>query len=441
MPPRETKNDPPIRRAGEDERYLCPARHSYPVGVIDLFRRMVLSAATSIRSAAGVLKLCAPYLPFAAQSPCPNSGRLWLLRIGLFQLKRQQEQADDWVWMMDHTLQLGPYKCLVIIGIRLSAWESGRPLAHEDMTLLNLTPMEQSSGERVQEQLQATIEKTGVPRAVVSDEGSDLKRAMQLFQQDHPDVRYQHDMKHKNALLLKKELGRDPRWSEFLTQANRTKLATTQTSLAFLNPPGLKTKARYMNLDTLVRWGLRTLAYLDAPGEAWEPPTERRKLQEKLGWLRSYRPALKRWSELLSVARAAEKLVQGGIHASICEELKSQLQPLATTPAARRMCRHVLAFLADQSAGMSPGERMIGSTEVLESIIGKYKRVQSCHSKGGMTAMLLSIGAMIGQQTTSGIKQALEVVRSADVETWCSDHFGITLQSQRRRALGATKTG
>ena len=441
MPPRGAKNNLPIREAAETELHLCPAGHSYPVGVIDLFRRMVLSAATSIRGAAGVFELLAPYLPFAAQTPCPNSGRLWLLRIGLFQLKRQQEKADDWVWMMDHTLQLGPYKCLVIIGIRLSAWDSERPLAHADMTLLNLTPMEHSSGEQVQKQLEATIEKTGVPQAVVSDEGSDLKRAMQLFQQDHAGVRHQHDMKHKNALLLKKELARDSRWSEFLTQTNRTKLATTQTSLAFLNPPGLKTKARYMNLDTLVRWGLRSLAYLDASGDAVEPPVDRQKLQEKLGWLRSYRPALKRWSELLAIARAAEKMVQGGIHASICEELRSQLQPLATTPAARRMRDQVLAFLADQSAGLSAGERLIGSTEVEESIFGKYKRVQSCHSKGGMTSMLLSIGAMIGRQTPSVIKQALETVRTADVETWCSDHLGITLQAQRRSALGATKTG
>lgn len=83
--------------------------------------------------------------------------------------------------------------------------------------LLNLRPMEQSSGERVPEQLEATVEKTGVPRAVVSDEASDLKRAMRLFQQDHADVRHQHDMKHKNALLLKKELAHDPRGSEFLT--------------------------------------------------------------------------------------------------------------------------------------------------------------------------------------------------------------------------------
>ena len=226
-----------------------------------------------------------------------------------------------------------------------------------------------------------------------------------------------------------------------MKQANRTKLATTQTSLAFLNPPGLKTKARYMNLDTLVCWGMRTLAWLDTSGDAAEPPVDSQKLKAKLGWLRSYRPALKRWWELLTVARTAEKMVQGGIHPLICDELRSQLDPQVTTPAARRMSDQVLAFLSEQSSGMSHGERLIGSTEVLESIIGRYKRVQSCHSKGGMTAMLLSIGAMIAKTTTSGIKEALEVVRSADVDNWCKDNLGITIQSQRRLTLGATKPG
>jgi hypothetical protein len=343
--------------------------------------------------------------------------------------------------MIDHTLQLGPYKCLVIIGIRLSAWDQTRPLKHEDMTLLDLTPMEQSSGQRVQEQLEAAARTTGLPRAVVSDEGTDLKRAMQLFQEDHPQVRHQHDMKHKNALLLKKELERDRRWGEFVKQANRTKLATTQTSLAFLNPPGLKIKARYMNLDTLVGWGKRALAFLEEPAHPPDSTVDHRKLKEKLGWLRSYRAALGRWSELLWIARTAEKLVQGGVHSSICDELQSQLQPSVTTAASRRMSRAVLAFLAEQSAGMSADERLIGSTEVLESIIGKYKRVQSSYSKGGMTAMLLSIGTMLGKLTPHIIKRALETVRTNDVDIWCKHRLGTTLQSQRRLLLGATKTG
>lgn len=408
---------------------------------VSLIIRLVLSAATSLRGAAAVLDLLAGQLPGLEQAPCPNSGRLWLLRIGLYRLTCRKQKRDDWVWMIDHTLQLGPYKCLIIIGIRLSSWDRKRPLEHGDMTLLNLTPMEKSSGQRVWESLKATAGITGVPRAVVSDEGTDLKRGMEFMQEVHPQVRHQHDMKHKNALLLKKELERDSRWGEFVKQANRTKLATTQTSLAFLNPPGLKTKARYMNLDTLVGWGERALAYLDRCGHVPDMPVDRERLEEKLGWLRSYRSALRRWAELLSIARTAERLVQAGIHPSICDELQAQLEPTVTTPAGRRMRQAVLKFLAEQSAGLSMDERLIGSTEVLESIIGKYKRMQSSHSKGGMTAMLLSIGTMLGNLTPRTIKRALETIRTTDVDTWCTQHLGITLQSQRRLTVGATKTG
>jgi len=418
-----------------------PRRHAYSVDAIDLALRMILSAATSIRSAAAVLELLEKRLPFLDRAPCPNSARLWLLRVGLFALTCRKQKADDWVWMIDHTLQLGPYKCLIVIGIRLSAWDRTRPLAHEDMTLLNLTPMEHSSGERVEEQLKAAAQTTGLPRAVVSDEGSDLKRGMQLLHESHPQVRHQHDMKHKNALLLKKELEADPRWGEFVKQANQTKLATTQTSLAFLNPPGLKVKARYMNLDILVDWGTRALAYLQQPEYPPDMSIDPKKLKAKLGWLRSYRHALTRWAELLQIAHTAEKLVQGGIHPSIGSELQSHLQPVVTTPAGRRMSQAVLEFLADQSHGMSADERLIGSTEVLESIIGKYKRMQSSYSKGGMTGMLLSIGAMLGRLTPATITSALETVRTADVGTWCKNHLGLTLPSQRRLLLGATKTG
>jgi len=401
---------------------------------------MVLGAATSLRAATGVLQLLSGRLPFLEQAPSVNAGRGWLLRIGLAQLTCEKQHADDWVWIMDHTLQLGPYKCLIIVGIRLSAWDAKRPLRHEDMALLNLTPMEQSSGERVHEQLEATVRATGVPRAVVSDEGTDLKRGMEFFRRAYPTVRHQHDLKHKNALLLKKELTEDDRWGAFVKEANRTKLGTTQTSLAFLNPPGLKTKARYMNLDALVSWGERTLNYLDAGGPASDASLDQRKVEEKLGWLRGYRADLHRWSELLQVARAAEKAVQGGIRPSLCDELRAQVSPLTTTPAARVLSDDILAFLREQSAGLASGERLIGSSEVLESIIGKYKRLQSCHSKGGMTSMLLSIGALVGRRTSSLIASALERIRTADVDQWCRTHLGITLQSQRRLAFSATKT-
>ncbi len=149
----------------------------YPLSVIHNFLKLVLDAAGSLRCVAATCRVLAEPLGMEDRAPCANTGRNWMLRIGLYALHCPLEQADDWIWMMDHTLQLGPYKCLVILGIRRAAWEQDRrPLRHEDVTLLDLTPMAPATGEAVAARLEATVARTGVPRAVLSDGGTDLKR-------------------------------------------------------------------------------------------------------------------------------------------------------------------------------------------------------------------------------------------------------------------------
>jgi hypothetical protein len=127
--------------------------------------------------------------------------------------------------------------------------------------------------------------------------------------------------------------------------------------------------------------------------------------------------------------------VQGGVHPLICGELRPQFQQAATTEAAQRMSENIIEFLKSQTSDMPAGERLIGSSEVLESIIGKYKRLHSSHSKGGMTAMLLSIGAMIGHQTTSTITTALEQIRTlrSRPASWSGGHA----TTGRRSSCGA----
>ena len=101
-------------------------------------------------------------------------------------------------------------------------------------------------------------------------------------------------------------------------------------------------------------------------------------------------------------------------------ELEPRLQALATCPRSRRMKEAIVEFLSGQSAAARAGERLIGSTEVLESIIGKYKRLQSMHSGGGMTGMILSIGALMGQPSHDRIAAALQKVTNNKVWKWCS---------------------
>jgi hypothetical protein len=446
---RNKKESEPCPAAGTTALAPIDARpvtgHQFGAPLIALFSNLVLKAATSQRAAAGVLQQVAPYLPGVSRVPCANSGRLWLMRLGLFALLRKKETAKDWVWIMDHTVQLGPHKCLVVVGVRLSMWRRKKaPLEHEDLSLLKLVPMEQSTAAAVAEQLEATHREMGVmPVAVLSDEGAELKSGMALFRQRVPEmrrVRHLFDIKHKVAILLKRELHHDVTWKSFVTRSNRTKLQTTLTELAFLVPPALRTKARYMNLDTLVNWGCRTLAYLDNPQEIPGQIVDRKKLQQKLGWLGEYRSALAAWAELLAIAEQAIRYIRRkGYHRRAVKELKPRLLSLARTSAGLRLQAGILKFLKQQARGLKKGQHVLGCSEVLESLLGKYKRIQGTHSKGGMTGSLLNIGAVVLRKTSAVIQEALASVSVAAVGKWIRENLGVTIPAQQALAFQGNK--
>ena len=85
------------------------------------------------------------------------------------------------------------------------------------------------------------------------------------------------------------------------------------------------------------------------------------------------------------------------------------------------------------------GQHVLGSSEVLESLLGKYKRIQGTHSKGGMTGSLLNIGAAVLQKTSDTIKQALATVPVAAVGTWIRENLGLTIPAQQALAFQGNK--
>ena len=65
--------------------------------------------------------------------------------------------------MIDHSIQIGQCKCLVILGIRLSELPVGQPLCHQDMELIALEPMTNATKETVDVCLEDAVSTTGVP--------------------------------------------------------------------------------------------------------------------------------------------------------------------------------------------------------------------------------------------------------------------------------------
>ena len=189
----------------------------------------MLTSATSLRCASRVINTVLVFFNFSVDCPTWFTGRLWLLRLGYYKLMRKKEKASDWVWIADHTVQIGQEKCLVILGVSLSKLPCpNRCLSHEDVEPIVVVPVQKSNGKIVYEQLKETAEKTGIPREIISDKGTDLNAGIKQYCEEHTIAIY--DIKHKSASLLKKELSNDEKWQEVIKLSNKSKKAIQQTA-------------------------------------------------------------------------------------------------------------------------------------------------------------------------------------------------------------------
>jgi len=419
------------------------ARHRFSLEQIAFYvNELMLKSSLGQRATARVVATVAGWLGLDGPVPCATSGRIWLMRIGLYQLLRAKPVGDDWIWIVDHMVQIGQERCFVILGVRLSQLPpAGECLRREHLQLLNLLPVIKSDKRVVYEQLEQTVAQTGsVPRAILGDEGGDLQGGVEQFCQAHSAVSRLSDVAHQAARLLKARLEKDPRWQAFCTRVGQTKFQIQQTELAHLTPPSQRSKARYMNLEKLLRWGQQTLALIQQPSLAALPDAARQRYEDKLGWLREFDEPLALWSEYQAVLQQGMDLVRRqGYSRETAAQIDGVLQEQSHSTAGIELAEEFAGLIRKQSAHARAHERLPGSSEILESCLGKFKALEGEHQKGGFTRLLPALGALVGTLDAETIRTALLQVPCKKLKQWLRQHLNDTLLAKRKRAYARVK--
>jgi hypothetical protein len=417
------------------------------VWCIALAVRLVTAVKLSLRSTPQVLAAVSRVLvgrTTAGTVMAWTTVRCWLMRLGLYALRRPLERAADWAYLIDHTVQIGSVKCCAVVGIRLSRLPyPERCLRRQDLHLIALAPMAHSTAAMVEQALEAAAWRTGVPRLIVSDEGTDVRGGIERYCGHHPHTAATRDTAHKGANLLRRLLGADERWAGFVARLGQTKAQLRQTALACCVGPSLRPKARFMNLAAPLRWARWCLRALDGPWPADAALTDRQRavlatidraaLEEKLGWLREYRQAIAQWSQWHEAIQVVVRQVRRcGLAADAVATLRRQFATMDLSPSGRDAAEAMIAFVAEQALAVWPdGVRLIGSTEILESIFGELKALERQQSASGLTGLMLALGALVSPCDDEEIKKGLEATPSKAVQSWIDDQVGPTVQAQR----------
>ena len=389
----------------------------------------------SFRASSKVLR---SFLPFGAglisRVPHFTTGIEWALRVGLHCLQQAQCHLDEkWVGIADFTIQIGSKKALIVLRVPLSALSKGKALTLKQVEVIGLSLSETWNGELVKTYLVSLFERCGWPSHMVSDGGSDIKKGIVDALLEAPDgASWISDVTHFVANALKHYYAKLSLFQQFQTLCRRIRQRLQQTRFAFLLPPKARAKGRFLSVSRQAEWGLRTIAYLDEKER--EPSPEAKTLAYVLRGLKPFKRFLTILVRNTTCLNEVMRMVktQGLSAASIqaCQERLGDLP--ARSPIRKEVSHYLQQYLPVVESNDSP---MLGSSDVIESLIGKAKQRLEANGRSELNKSILLIPCMCGDLTQDLVAEALTTVRVQDVTTWVSENVGETMQSIRRREL------
>ena len=418
-------------------------QHQYPTSLVSLVIDFILST-ISFRAVERIFLIiknsAIPIFQFFNFQPSWKSAELWFLRIGLYKLTRVKEKAKDWIVILDFKVQAGRQKCLIILGVRLSTLvnkfkERGSfDIHHEDFEPLAVMPVDSANGQHVGQVLEDISKMTGEFLQLIADHGSDVNKGVRLYCSNHSSTVNTYDTMHKVAILLKNELEKDDVWKEIIRLITETKQTTKQSSEACLSPPKQREKARFMNADILIDWLQEMLDFMiTSPEVAY---LDRNKIKEKLGWVLEFEDIIEEYILMIEIIRLARHQIRTeGLHRGtqviFFRKLRNQYKSLRGRPL--NLAKEIIKFFKKEGMQIPAGKIFIGSSEGIESVIGRQKTIaERTKATNSITKNVLGIAAMVGASGPALVKEALEAISVKMLEEWEDQWIGKSDLSKRR---------
>jgi len=376
------------------------------------------------------LRLLGPGL--IAWVPHFTTGIGWALRLGLHRIQQAQRHLDEpWVCIADFTIQIGCKKALIVLRVPVAAVSQGSALTLKQVEVIGLSLGDTWNGARVNTVLLALFERCGWPAHVVSDCGSDIKKGIVETVREAPNrASWISDVSHCVANAVKHYYAKLSIFQQFQRLCTRMRQRLQQTRFAFLLPPKARTKGRFLSASRQAEWGLHTLAYLEAKQREASP--EASALAEALRGLKSFKLFLMTFVRNTTCLNEVMKMVKTqGLSAASMQACQDRLGDLPARSPIRKEVSHYLQHYGPVVE--SSGSPLLGSSDVIESLIGKAKQRLEANGRSELNKSILLIPCMCGELTPELVAEALTTVRVQDVTTWVSANVGETMQSKRRR--------
>ena len=368
----------------------------------------------SIRKILGILNSC--FELKLDKIPCENTIQNWVSKMGLFLLNRVEKvlKGKQVSLIIDESIRLGQEKLLLILSVPFKKIKQGA-LKFEDVAVIYMKGATSWTGEKISEVIKGLKQKHGFElKNILSDEDSKLLKASHLLQVSHvPDI------SHAIASCLRRVFKEASEFKLFTKLISSYLSRGVNQSLSYLCPPKQRTKARFMNLDKVVTWAGKLLERF-------------KKLNEKEKAFFAKLPEQERIISTLSTCLSVAKEIsvpfkENGLSK---ESLKLAKETIKHTPVSNEylkvFIKEMNGYLAQyqELTQSHKGIKLHASSEIIESMFGKYKSKANNYALTGLTTLNLElpIYGMPQKEISTQMWDALQNIFLVDLGKWKRDN-------------------
>jgi len=329
--------------------------------------------------------------------PCPNTVQNWVSKMGYYTLQTPPTQLKGKAMslIIDESIRLGKEKLLLVLGVKWKKLQTGA-LRYQDVVVLYMKGSTSWNSKKIKEALEQVKQRYGMEvKNILSDEDSTLKAASRLF-----GVTHLADMAHAMATCLRKTFNKSVDYQSFIS------LVGTYSY-------------KIVNQFSLVKWAEKMLLFFNKLND--KEQIFFKELPNHFSIIMSLRVCLLLTQQIGAIFR------NFGLSASSLAIIRQLLhQRTYKDKYVNIFIQHVENYLSDYELFIeaSPDDCVHVSSEIIESIFGKYKAKASYCNLVGLTNLNLELPTycLDKSQVEGYLIHALQSVFMTDLKTWKEKH-------------------
>jgi len=392
--------------------------HHFPLWLNTLAVLLRIKCGCSYESIVKILKLLNMYLHFnLTKIPCANTIQNWVSKVGLYQLENATiDFADTEVSIiLDESIRLGQEKLLLVLAVPF-AKQSEEALSFTDVKVVYMKGSKSWKGEAIADEIQNKLIDEGLKVVnVLSDQGNNLLNATKLLQLDHlPDIG------HAIAICLKQTFEKDPDYQVFNKLLASYSSKGVNQDLSYLIPPKLGSKARFMNQSRVIHWAelmLTNWAKLSKTEKAF------------FAQLTEHKEIIQTLNTCMAIAQTIGLVLKTeGLSNQTLEKIEQKIKEIDTEKdLVNTFLTKIKGYLGQYKqflAKYPPTSCVHVSSDIIESLFGKYKNKASNYALTGLTKLNLelSLYCMEEKEIIRQTQLALEGISMTRLGHWVIEY-------------------